>query len=74
TSAVGVGTIVDNDPAPTISVNNVTATEGTDQYEVFTVSLSNPSSGPIVFNPTLSNGTAIVGTDTGTVLEYNNGS
>ncbi|WP_407518235.1 hypothetical protein, partial [Acinetobacter baumannii] len=32
TSAVGVGTIVDNDPAPTISVNNVTATEGTDQY------------------------------------------
>ena len=74
TSATGVGTIVDNDPAPTISVNNVTATEGTDPYEVFTVSLSNPSSGPIVFNPTLSNGTAIVGTDTGTALEYNNGS
>ncbi|WP_171494067.1 Ig-like domain-containing protein, partial [Acinetobacter nosocomialis] len=73
TSATGVGTIVDNDPAPTISVNNVTATEGTDLYEVFTVSLSNPSSGPIVFNPTLSNGTAIVGTDTGTALEYNNG-
>ncbi|WP_378223441.1 Calx-beta domain-containing protein [Acinetobacter junii] len=64
---------MDNDPAPTISVNNVTATEGTDPYEVFTVSLSNPSSGPIVFNPTLSNGTAIVGTDTGTALEYNNG-
>ncbi|MCR6568994.1 Calx-beta domain-containing protein, partial [Acinetobacter baumannii] len=74
TSAVGVGTIVDNDPAPTISVDNVTATEGTDPYQVFTVSLSNPSSGPIVFNPTLSNGTAIVGTDTGTALEYNNGS
>ena len=73
TSATGVGTIVDNDPAPTISVNNVTATEGTDLYEVFTVSLSNPSSGPIVFNPTLSNGTAIVGTDTGTALQYNNG-
>nr|WP_257222337.1 Calx-beta domain-containing protein [Acinetobacter sp. YH1901136] len=73
TSATGVGTIVDNDPAPTISVNNVTATEGTDPYEVFTVSLSNPSSGPIVFKPTLSNGSAIVGTDTGTVLEYNNG-
>uniref|UniRef100_UPI00125017B2 beta strand repeat-containing protein n=1 Tax=Acinetobacter nosocomialis TaxID=106654 RepID=UPI00125017B2 len=73
TSATGVGTIVDNDPAPTILVNNVTATEGTDLYEVFTVSLSNPSSGPIVFKPTLSNGTAIVGTDTGTALEYNNG-
>ncbi|WP_171495877.1 Ig-like domain-containing protein, partial [Acinetobacter nosocomialis] len=71
--STGTGTITNDDPAPTISVNNVTATEGTDLYEVFTVSLSNPSSGPIVFNPTLSNGTAIVGTDTGTALEYNNG-
>ncbi|WP_171500520.1 Ig-like domain-containing protein, partial [Acinetobacter nosocomialis] len=51
--STGTGTITNDDPAPTISVNNVTATEGTDLYEVFTVSLSNPSSGPIVFNPTL---------------------
>ncbi|MCO8055181.1 Ig-like domain-containing protein, partial [Acinetobacter towneri] len=71
--SIGTGTITNNDPAPTISVNNVTATEGTDPYATFTVSLSNPSSGPIVFNPTLSNGTAIVGTDTGTALEYNDG-
>ncbi|MFK7207870.1 Calx-beta domain-containing protein, partial [Acinetobacter baumannii] len=71
--STGTGTITNDDAVPTISVNNVTATEGTDLYEVFTVSLSNPSSGPIVFNPTLSNGTAIVGTDTGTALEYNNG-
>ncbi|HEE6439739.1 TPA: hypothetical protein R7R73_003704, partial [Acinetobacter baumannii] len=71
--STGTGTITNDDAVPTISVNNVTATEGTDPYEVFTVSLSNPSSGPIVFKPTLSNGSAIVGTDTGTALEYNNG-
>ncbi|WP_212749538.1 DUF5801 repeats-in-toxin domain-containing protein [Acinetobacter sp. CIP 102129] len=51
----------------------MTVTEGSDPYATFTVSLSNPSSEPIVFNPTLSNGTAIVGTDTGTALEYYNG-
>jgi VCBS repeat-containing protein len=67
-------TIVDDD-TPTLSINNMTVTEGTDSHAVFTLSLSNPSTENVVVTLTLTNGTATVGTDTGTSaqLEYHNG-
>jgi hypothetical protein len=57
-------------PTPTLSVSNVSVTEGTDLYAVFTVSLSNQSAQAVSFNLALANGPvgvtgAIVGTDTG---------
>ena len=45
---VGNGTIIDNDPAPDVTIGDAVATEG-DQL-VFAVTLSNPSSQPIVLN------------------------
>ncbi|MBU0501379.1 MAG: hypothetical protein KJ558_13660, partial [Gammaproteobacteria bacterium] len=54
-----------DDDRPTLSVNNITVTEGTDTHAVFTVSLSNPSVQNVVFTPALASGTATVGTDTG---------
>ena len=66
----GVGTILDDgtgpggsdNDAPRIAVSAVDAVEGTPA--VFTVSLSNPSTAPVVFTPSLVSGTATVGTDT----------
>jgi VCBS repeat-containing protein len=66
----GLGTINDND-LPALSVNSPTVTEG--GFAVFTVSLSNPSTTAVTFNPALASGTATVGTDTSTALEYFNG-
>ncbi len=66
----GVGTIkddgtgtggTDND-TPTLSITSPTVTEGSPA--VFTVSLSNASTTPVSFTPSLVNGAATVGTDT----------
>lgn len=58
-----IGTILDNEVLPTISVANVTVTEGVDQYAVFDIRLNNPSSLDVQFNAAISNGTAILGQD-----------
>ncbi|MFT3848316.1 MAG: retention module-containing protein [Propionivibrio sp.] len=70
TSASVTTHIVDND-TPTLSVTDTNVEEG--GYAVFTVSLSNPSTSAISFNPSLASGTATVGTDTASTLEYFNG-
>ncbi|WP_395688382.1 Calx-beta domain-containing protein, partial [Caenimonas koreensis] len=60
--ASGVGTVIDDDPAPTISsVTSASATEATSI--VHTVSLSNPSSSATTFTLTLGDVTATGGTD-----------
>ena len=66
----GLGTINDND-IPALAVSSPSVGEG--GFAVFTVSLSNPSTTAVTFNPTLASGTATVGTDTSTALEYFNG-
>ena len=56
----GVGTILDNDPFPTVSVNNATVTEG-DAGTVdatFTVSLNTPSSRTITVDYATADGSA----------------
>ncbi|WP_412523451.1 type I secretion C-terminal target domain-containing protein, partial [Shewanella chilikensis] len=58
------GTITDNDSAPTVSsVTGDTVVEG--NANTFTVSLSNPSATNTEVTLSLSDGSAIVGTDTG---------
>jgi Ca2+-binding RTX toxin-like protein/Mg-chelatase subunit ChlD len=53
-------TIIDND-MPTLSVNSVEVTEGTDGFAVFSVNLSNPSTTAVSVNLALVNGTATGG-------------
>ncbi|MFL5328736.1 MAG: SdrD B-like domain-containing protein [Gemmataceae bacterium] len=57
----GVGTIIDDDPAPTVTINAGTSTEGTPI--VFSLSLSNPSSTPTVLDLTVTDNTATAGLD-----------
>ncbi|MDR3651387.1 MAG: Ig-like domain-containing protein, partial [Paludibacter sp.] len=66
-SETGTATILDND-VTTISVSSPTVTEGAD--EVFSITLSNPSSTPVNFTPSLTSITATVGIDTGTPIQY----
>ena len=57
---IGVGTIVDNDPFPTVSVNNATVTEG-DEGTVdasFTATLNTPSSRTITVDYSTADGSA----------------
>jgi Calx-beta domain/FG-GAP-like repeat len=56
----GVGTIVDNDPPPTIVINDVTHAEGNRGYTsfIFTVSLSAPSEKGVSVNYATADGTA----------------
>jgi len=61
-----------NDDTPTIAVNSVTVSEAS-PYAVFTVTLDHASTAATRFNPVLISGTGTVGTDTGTGLEYYNG-
>ena len=58
-------TILDNDPPPTISINNVTVNEGnaSTTFAVFTVSLSAPSGKPISVSVTTSDSLAEAGSD-----------
>ena len=53
----GIGTILNDDPTPTVSIDNVTVIEG--NIAVFTASLSNPSSLPTTIIINTANGTAI---------------
>jgi len=59
-TAQGVGTIVDNDAAPSIAINNVSVTEGNSgtMTAVFTVALSAASSRTVTVNYGTANGTA----------------
>ena len=66
-----VGTTIVDDDTANILVSDVTVSEG--DFAIFTVSLSTPSATPVTFAPTLASGTATVGTDTDTALEYFNG-
>ena len=72
----GVGTILDDgsgpgidDDRPTLAVDNVTVTEGTDPYAVFTVSITNPSVEDVDVNLALNDGTATSGADFGPGME-----
>ena len=65
-------TSITDDDTPTIAVSSPTVTEG--GFAVFTVSLSNASTTAVVFTPSLTSGSATVGTDTSTALEYFDGS
>ncbi len=65
TDTQGVGTINNDDSQPTISINNVSVTEGNSgtTTATFTVSLSNPSSEVVSTNYTTTNGSAVAGSD-----------
>ncbi|HZS05329.1 MAG TPA: ExeM/NucH family extracellular endonuclease [Blastocatellia bacterium] len=58
-------TITDNDPEPTVSINDATTTEGDSGTKplTFDVMLSNPSSQTITFSFATANGTAMAGSD-----------
>ncbi|MCI0460944.1 MAG: hypothetical protein L0Z62_28695 [Gemmataceae bacterium] len=61
--AQGVGTIIDNDVPPSLSINDVTVVEGLGgiRYAVFTVTLSASSGKTISVNYATANGTAKTG-------------
>ena len=62
----GLGTIVDNDAPPSISINDVAAAEGTGlsgQSATFTVSLSAASEKPVTVDFSMTAGTATQGVD-----------
>lgn len=65
TDAQAVGTILDNDAPPVLTINDKTITEGDNgtTYMSFTVSLSVASAKPITVDYTTANGTAIAGSD-----------
>lgn len=75
TNTATTGT-ADNDQ-PTISVSSVTVSEA-QPYAQVSVSLSNTSTSPVQFTPAMNGGTAqgqaTIGTDTGSVLQYFDGS
>ncbi len=61
----GIGTIVDDDPTPTLSVNDTTVTESeTDAvFATLNVTLSAPSALPVIVNVSTANGTASLDRD-----------
>ena len=61
----GAGTILNDDPLPTIAIADVSVTEGNTGTTpaVFTVSLSNPSSMPVSVNVATADGTALAASD-----------
>ena len=63
---IGIGTIINDDPIPTISISNapgvIEGNSGTTNAQ-FTISLSNPSSETITVNYATSSGTAVMGID-----------
>jgi Calx-beta domain-containing protein len=61
----GLGTITDDDPAPTLSVNDITVTEGDagTKTATFTVALSAASGQAVTFDWATTAGSATVGTD-----------
>ncbi|MGH2412844.1 MAG: Calx-beta domain-containing protein [Microcystaceae cyanobacterium] len=78
----GVGTIIDNDTLPTISINNVSRQEGSSKSSTsttsfqFTANLSNASSQTVSVQYATANNTAIAGSDyisTNGTLTFNPG-
>jgi hypothetical protein len=63
TKNIGIGTISNIDPIPSISISDATTNEGS--YLVFTVSQSNVSGAATVFNFSLQDGSAIQGVNYG---------
>ena len=66
TDGTGLGTIVDNDVPPTVSINDVSAAEGTGspgQSATFTVSLNTASEKNVTVNCSMAAGTATQGVD-----------
>lgn len=63
--AQGVGTIVDDDEPPSLTIGNKTIVEGDNgsTYAVFSVSLSAPSAQTVSVNYTTADGTATAGND-----------
>ena len=62
--ATGTLTIVDDDDAPTLSINDVSYTEsGSAGNATFTVTLSAASSKEVIVNYASSNSTALAGSD-----------
>ena len=63
--AQGVGTILDNDPAPSIAVDDVQVLEGSTgtTNATFTVRLSAASALPVTVNYATADGTATAGSD-----------
>jgi hypothetical protein len=72
TDGTGLGTITDNDPLPTISINDVAVAEGTGSQNQassnFTISLNGPSEKPITVQYAVEAGTASANVDYFTVL------
>jgi len=66
-----VGTINDDDAAPTLTVSSVTVAENAG-YAVFSVGLSNPSSSAVSLDLSFANGTAVGGSGTGNNIDYGN--
>ena len=60
--AQGVGTIIDNEAQPGLSINDVTVNESAGTA-TFTVTLSGPSAGPVTVDFATANGTATSGLD-----------
>jgi len=59
-----LGTIIDNDAPPTLTIGDVTRTEGSSsQFYSFPVTLSGPSGKPISFRAISADGTANTGSD-----------
>ncbi|MCW5658842.1 MAG: tandem-95 repeat protein [Burkholderiaceae bacterium] len=65
-------TLLDNDGTPSITVSDSAVVEG--DFAVFTVALSNASASATTFAPTLASGSATVGVDTASTLEWFDGS
>ncbi len=61
----GLGTVVDNDPAPGLSVDDVVVVEGNSGSKTasFSVTLSAPSGKTVLVNYATDNGTALAGVD-----------
>jgi Calx-beta domain len=61
---VASGTILDNDPAPSLTINNVKVSDaGSTPNAIFTLTLSTPSSKPISVDFQTANGSATAGQD-----------
>ena len=68
----GTGSDGSDNDTPTLSVSNVTLSESS-PYAFFVVTLDHASTQAMNFTPGLLSGTATVGTDTSTILQYFNG-
>ena len=69
-TSIGTWTIIS---FPTMSITPVTVNEAS-QYAIVRLSFNQAASGAITFTPSLTSGTGVVGTDTGSVIEYYTGS